>query len=370
MNIVFRILVVLTLVVNGIALWFAKELDAKRSLLLDGNEALRNFVGEVARTFETEEPAEDTATYEERDISEVSLSTADITPDKGDFWSQYKPAYEDIPTTSMKIDTSLLKEVYNLDAEGKPLLDGRGMPSMEGAPMETTLADVLKSAKDQKNRLNKTRELLPLLRKELEDVIAEVNRVKADARQSLKTIAERDATITTLEGEKAELQDEVASKTSEIESLTSEKEAMQADLDQAVEDLETAQAEIKKLNDVIKDHIQSGGGAETAATGFNITGGVKGEVVRANNDYNYCIIKLTDEAYAELVGEDGSRVLPKVEFYVKSKGVDIENGYKATIRLQTIIKDMKAVYCEIPEEGKLSGQDKQLKEGDEVFYLK
>ncbi len=367
MNIVFRLLVALTLVINGIALWFAKELDAKRTLLLDGNEALRNFVGEIARTFETEEPAEDTASYEERDVTEVSLATADITPDKGDFWSQYKPAYEEIPTTSMKVDTELLKEVYVLDAEGKPLLDGRGNPLMDGAPLSVKLADVLKAAKDQKNRLNKTREFLPLLRKELEDVIAEINRVKVDARQSLKTIAERDATISTLEGEKAALQDEVAAKEGEIESLNAEKEAMQADLDKAVEDLDTAKAEIEKLRRVIKESIQSGsnGEAGTVATGVNVVAGVKGKVVAVNNKYNYCIIQLTDEAYTEIFGEEGNRVLPKLEFYVKSEGVDIDNGYKAIIRLQTLVKLPKAVYCEIPVEGKL----KDVAVGDEVFYL-
>ena len=125
MNIVLRILVILTLVLNGVALWFALSLYGKRNLLIDRNVRFRQFTEQIAGTFEAEEAehVNVAADHEARDISAVTLANADINPDRSDFWESYKQELEKIDGPSYKIpDVKALDEVYILDAEGKATL--------------------------------------------------------------------------------------------------------------------------------------------------------------------------------------------------------------------------------------------------------
>ena len=69
------------------------------------------------------------------DIPNVTLATADITPDTSDFWETYKQAYEKIDGKSYAIpNPSDLDETYVLDGEGKPERDFEGKPVKAGAP--------------------------------------------------------------------------------------------------------------------------------------------------------------------------------------------------------------------------------------------
>ena len=73
MNIVLRILVILTLILNGVAVWFATEMYGKRNLVIDRNVGFRDFTIKIAKTFEAEEPATENtaANHTARDISSV-----------------------------------------------------------------------------------------------------------------------------------------------------------------------------------------------------------------------------------------------------------------------------------------------------------
>ena len=338
MNIVLRILVILTLILNGVALWFAMALYGQRNLVIDRNVLFRDFTIKIAKTFEAEEPVlENTAAnHTARDISDVTLATADITPDRSDFWETYKEGYEKLDNKSYQIaNTSDLDEVYILNAEGKPEKDFQGNPVKEGAPLDNALNEVLKKATAQRSRMNDIRVQLTDLRKEYEETIDNLNEVKKQGRESLKTIAAKEEQISTLEGEKATLEGQVTELKDQVQTLEDDKVAQQGTR-----------------------------GVNPDAVAANITAGVKGKVVRVDNDYNYCIVKLDDAAIAELIGEDGEKELPELDLYVRHEGVN-EDDVVGKIRLKTVTKDAGVLVCDILIDWKQG----DIKRGDEVFYL-
>lgn len=369
MNIVLRILVILTLILNGVALWFTIALHGKRNLLIDRNVLFRDFVIQIAKTFEAEEPTiENTAAnHTARDISAVTLSTADITPDRSDYWETYKEGYEKSDNKSYQIaNVSDLDEVYILDAEGKPNKDFQGNPVTEGAPLDRELKATLKKAVDQRTRMNNIRQQLVDLRKEYEDTIDDLNAVKKQGRESLKTIAAKEEEISNLESEKSRLEGEVSDLKGTVQNLEDEKSALQGDLDKLQEDLDGANAEIEKLKQTLDKIAQQGTrGVNANAAVANVTAGVKGVVVRADNDYNYCLVKLDEASMKELIGEEGNeKILPEIEYYVRHKGQNDEQ-IVGKIRLKTLTKDAGVIVCDILIDWK---QD-NIKKDDEVFYL-
>ncbi len=369
MNIVLRILVILTLILNGVALWFAMELYGKRNLLIDRNILFRDFTVQVAKTFEAEEPViENTAAnHTARDISPVTLASADITPDRSDYWESYKEGYEKMDNKSYQIEnTSDLDEVYELDAEGKPKKDFQGNPVKDGAPLDSALKDVLKKAMDQRARMNNIRAQLTNIREEYEDTVTELNDVKKQGRESLKTIAAKEEQIATLESEKSQLEGQVSELKDQVQTLEDDKVAMQGDLDKVTEENETLRGEVEKLKATIDKIAQSGtrGVNADAAMAANITAGVKGRVVRSDNSYNFCIIKLDENAIAELIGADGERELPEIDYYVRRKGDD-KGEILGKVRLRTLTKDAGVVICDILTEWKQG----EILRDDEIFYL-
>ncbi len=369
MNILLRILVILTLILNGVALWFALSLYGKRNLLIDRNDRYRDFAEQIAQTFEADEPehVNVAADHEARDISAVTLANADINPDRSDFWESYKQELEKIDAPSYKIpNVADLDEVYILTPEGKPELDSRGEPKKAGSPMDLALEKVVEKAIAQRARMNNVRAQLTALRNEYEDTVAELNQVKKQGRESLKTIAQRDETIAGLEADKSRLEGEVADLKGQIETLESEKQSLQADLDKSNEELEAARAEIETLKKTLEEIALRGTGgvnADGVAAVANVTAGVKGSIVRVNNEYNYCLVKLSDEALVELIGENGDKPLPELDYLVRRP--DDENGIVGKIRLRTITKDAKTIVCDILADWKQG----DLQKGDEVFYL-
>ena len=367
MNILLRILVILTLMLNGVSLWFAMASYAKKNLLIDRNTAFRDFTESIARTFEADEPeiTNVAGDHEARDISDVTLATADITPDTSDFWETYKQAYEKIDGKSYAIpNPSDLDETYVLDAEGKPERDYQGNPVTEGSPQANALAEILKKATAQRTRMNNIRDQLTKLREEYEETVADLNSVKKQGRESLKTIQAKEEQIAQLESEKARLEGEIVELKDQISTLENDKQALQADLDKATEELETLRAENEKLKKVIEEFAKNGstGSAPTAATA-NMIAGVKGTVVRVNNEYNYCLVKLSDEALKELIGEEGDRKLPEVEYFLRRASND--HTIVGKIRLRSVTKEIGTIVCDILADWK---QD-EIKQGDEVFFL-
>ncbi len=375
MNIVLRILVIVTLILNGVALWFANALYNKRELLVDSNTDLRAGIVKIASTLEA--PAPETEGEEEalpttrvdRDISTVESSNADIPPDYSSFWKSYDESLEKVSAESYEIPEPLdLAQVYVLDPTTKQAKrDATGRPIRTGSLLNKVIDEVVRVSNEQRVLANKVRAQLTKIREEYEDAVVELNQVKKDARKSLKTIEEKEAQISTLEDEKRGLEEQISGLKEQITSLEEEKQTLQQDLDLANENLEAAQNEVKtlkeQLENIAKMGIQSGGGAAAAVAGANVAAGPKGKLVRVDNEYNFCVLELTDEAYAEIIGEDGSLKMPEMECWIYRDNVDAP---LAKIRFTNVVKNLKAVTADILVDWKQA----PLAPGDKVIYMK
>ncbi len=379
MNILLRILVILTLVLNGVAFWFTYALYGKRELLKDRNDRFREFTVEIAKTLEADQPAtteEDEATLAAkttRDDDEISLDTADMAPEelrRVNFWTDgegYHIEYEATPEFYAVPNVADLDEIYILDAEKKAKLDARGLPVTAGSPMDLALKEIVAKSEAQRDHYALVRGQLTALREEYEATIPVLNAAKAEARQHLKTIQARDNTISGLEADKANLEGQVADRDQQIATLEEEKQTLQNDLDAITEERDTLADAVENLKKTLAMLAQSGQGANASANGIaaiaNVSAGIKGTIARVDNEYNFAIVKLTPESLTELIGEAGDRPLPEVEFYVCRPGK--QSDVIAKVKLRTLVKDQSAIVCDIPADWKQA--DVQL--GDEVFYL-
>ena len=379
MNILLRILVILTLVLNGVAFWFTYALYGKRELLKDRNDRFRDFTVEIAKTLEAEQPAateEDEATLAAkttRDDDEISLDTADMAPEelrRVNFWTDgegYHIEYEATPEFYAVPNVADLDEIYILDAEKKAKLDARGLPVTAGSPMDLALKEIVAKSEAQRDHYALVRGQLTALREEYEATIPVLNAAKAEARQHLKTIQARDNTISGLEADQANLEGQVADRDQQIATLEEEKQTLQNDLDAITEERDTLADAVENLKKTLDMLAQSGQGANASANGIaaiaNVSAGIKGTIARVDNEYNFAIVKLTPESLTELIGEAGDRPLPEVEFYVCRPGK--QSDVIAKVKLRTLVKDQSAIVCDIPADWKQA--DVQL--GDEVFYL-
>ena len=379
MNILLRILVILTLVLNGVAFWFTYALYGKRELLKDRNDRFRDFTVEIAKTLEADQPAtteEDEATLAAkttRDDDEISLDTADMAPEelrRVNFWTDgegYHIEYEATPEFYAVPNVADLDEIYILDAEKKAKLDARGLPVTAGSPMDLALKEIVAKSEAQRDHYALVRGQLTALREEYEATIPVLNAAKAEARQHLKTIQARDNTISGLEADKANLEGQVADRDQQIATLEEEKQTLQNDLDAITEERDTLADAVENLKKTLDMLAQSGQGANASANGIaaiaNVSAGIKGSIARVDNEYNFAIVKLTPESLTELIGEAGDRPLPEVEFYVCRPGK--QSDVIAKVKLRTLVKDQSAIVCDIPADWKQA--DVQL--GDEVFYL-
>lgn len=379
MNILLRILVILTLVLNGVAFWFTYALYGKRELLKDRNDRFRDFTVEIAKTLEADQPAtteEDEATLAAkttRDDDEISLDTADMAPEelrRVNFWTDgegYHIEYEATPEFYAVPNVADLDEIYILDAEKKAKLDARGLPVTAGSPMDLALKEIVAKSEAQRDHYALVRGQLTALREEYEATIPVLNAAKAEARQHLKTIQARDNTISGLEADKANLEGQVADRDQQIATLEEEKQTLQNDLDAITEERDTLADAVENLKKTLEMFAQGGQGANTSANGIaaiaNVSAGIKGTIARVDNEYNFAIVKLTPESLTELIGEAGDRPLPEVEFYVCRPGK--QSDVIAKVKLRTLVKDQSAIVCDIPADWKQA--DVQL--GDEVFYL-
>lgn len=392
MNILFRILVVITLAVNIVCLMFAKKLEAKREWLLDGNTVLREEIERLAPQIESDaafgegegkidleatvKDLEDKSGYVERDITEdLSASAADQDPQMNSFWDAYPYDLEKMPTENMSVDKELLKEVYILDpTTQEPKLDETNRPDTMGTALRSQMDALYKALVAQRKRLNTTREWLTKLREELLDTIVELNATKKECRQNAKTIVEREATISTLEGEKAELQSEVEDLNGQVADLEADKESLETDLQAKEDELAQALDEVstlkKRIEEIVQEQMSGGSGSGPslhAVKPGQITAGVKGKIVRVDNKYGYAIVKLNDGVYQELVGGDESKSLPDIPFFVKSANAPLgeKASYKATITLTGVSEKHNVVTCKIRKDFALE----DVEVGDEIYLV-
>lgn len=380
MNILLRILVILTLVLNGVAFWFTYALYGKRELLIDRNDRFESFTIEIAKTLEGAQPEQtedDKAALAEMPVIDMESTDAEhagkaLTDlEVRSFWTEgeggYHIEYESTPEFYQGPDPQDLKEVYVLDAEKKAKLNARGEAVKEGSKMDVALNEIVAKSEAQRDYYTKVRGQLTALREEYEALVPQIHTLKEESRQRAQTIIDRDNTISGLEADKANLEGQVADRDQQIASLEEEKSVLQGDLDAVTEERDTLADEVENLKKTIAMIAQSGQGvnanANDVAAIANVTAGVKGTIVRADNLYNSAIVKLTPEALTELIGEAGDRPLPEIDFYVRRPGK--ADAIVGKIKVRTLVKDQSAIVCDIPADWK----QEPIQKGDEVFYL-
>lgn len=376
MSKVLHVLVYVFLGLAGAALWFELQLNAKRTELTDRNRMQEDYLVKIAKTIEKSDP-DKSATFEiKKDDSPVEAKLVD-SPDMKNVLDEYPAPLEqaNLETYNWENARTQLRTIYVLDADGKPVMDGNE-PLKRGKGTEAELLEQLfESAKTQQSRLNSTRAALADLRSRLESSVAEVNKLKPPARQSLVTIEEQKEKISKLEEEKTALGDQITKIKGQIDELNGEITSLRDEVTSAKDEVAAAKDEIEKreklienLKTALKTSIST---RSVAASSVGATAGVsslpvgdKGKVVLADNESMFAVVSFTDEALKELKGDKPDAALPAMEFGVKRPGFAGAAGeFVGRIRIRQEVKGKNYVICDILGNWE---QDKLVK-GDVVF---
>jgi len=359
MNKVLHVLVYVFLALAAAALYFELQLNAKRAQLTDRNRLQEDYLVKLARTVEKADPAKD-ATFEiKKDTSPVEAKLVD-TPDMENVLEEYPAPLEQANLETYnwdnQADRGQMRQVYVLDFEGNPVMDGT-QPLMRGKGTEDELLSKLfESAKTQQSRLNSTRAALTDLRGKLEGIVAELNKLKPEARQDKVTIEEQKAKIAKLEGEKAELEDQIKKIKAQIDELNGEITSLKDEVATAKDETEAAKEEVTKhqklieqLKKLLQEAIQTQGGASARGTVVTtLPAGDKGKIVEADNENMFAIIEFSEASMKELRGEDLSKPLPLIELGVKRPGFNGAAGeFVGRIRIRQEVKGKNLVICDI-----------------------
>lgn len=378
MNKVLHVLVYVFLVLAGAALYFELQLNEKRSLLTDRNRLQEDYFVKLARTVEKADPAKDTSFEIKKDNSPVEARLVD-SPDMENVLDEYPGSLEQANLETYnwdnQSDRAQLRQVYVLDLDGTPVMDGN-QPLMRGKGTEDELLSALfESAKTQQSRLNTTRAALADLRGKLEGVVAELNKLKPEARQDKVTIEEQKDKITKSEEARQAAEAQVTKIKSQIDELNSEITSLKDEVSTAKDEAETAREETakeKKLNDQLKKLLQEtmaqaqvgGNAGPGAAAVASLPAGEKGKVIKADNENMFAIVKFSAEAMKQLKGDNPAAPLPALEFGVKRSNFAGKAGeFVGRIRIRQEIRGKDFVICDILGDWE---QDK-LAENDVIF---
>lgn len=376
MNKILHVLVYVFLVLAGAALFFELQLNAKRSELTDRNRMQEDYIVRIARTVEKTEPDKTTTFEIKKDNSPVEARLVD-SPDMENILEEYPAPLEQANLETFNWDgqseRTQLRTVYVLDADGKPVMDGNEPLKRGKGTEDELLSKLFESAKAQQSRLNTTRAALADLRSKLESVVAELNKLKPEARQDKVTILEQREKMEKLEGDKSDLENQVTKVKSQIDELNGEISSLKDEVTTAKDETEAAKEEtakakqlIESLRKMLKESIQTQG-SKSADIGVAVTSlpaGDKGKIVEADNDDMFAIVKFTDEAMRELKGENLDRPLPSIELGVKRPGFKGDAGeFVGRIRLRQEVKGKNYVVCDILDNW---SQDK-LQKNDVLF---
>ncbi len=373
MNKVLHFFVYVFLGLAGASLFFELQLNAKRTELTDRNRMQEDYIVRIARTVEKGGPDKSAAFEIKKDNSPVEARLVD-SPDMENVLNEYPAPLEqsnlDTINRDGQTERKQLRTVYVLDFEGKPVMDGN-VPLTRGKGTEDEMLSTLfESAKTQQSRLNTPRAALTDLRGKLESVVAELNKLKPDARQDKVTIVEQKEKISKLEGDKTELENQITKLKAQVEELNGEISSLKDEVTTAKDETEAAKEETAKakqlidsLRKMLKESIQTQG-SKSAGVGVAVTSlpaGDKGKIVEADNDDMFAIVEFSDEAMKELKGENLDRPLPSIELGVKRPGFNGEAGeFVGRVRLRQEVKGKNYVVCDILsawEQSKLKAND-------------
>ncbi|MBO7683243.1 MAG: hypothetical protein J6T51_00780 [Kiritimatiellae bacterium] len=357
MNKVLHVLVYVFLALASAALFFELELNKKRDELTDRNRMQEDYFVKLARTIEKAEPDKN-ATFEIRkDVSPVEAKIVD-SPDMENVLEDYRAPLEqaNLETYNWENQRAGLRSVYVLREDGTPEMDGN-QPMTRGSEEEKMLDQLFNSAKSQQERLNSTRAALADLRGKLESAVAEINKLKPEARQDKVTIEEEKAKVAKLEEEKTGLENKITQIKGQIDELNGEITSLKDEVAAAKDEVEAQKEEVAKrdkmienLRQLLKSSIQTQGtasaGAGTAVK--SLPSGDKGKVVEADNENMFAIVAFTPEAMKEMKGDNPNAPLPAIELSVKRPGFAGPAGeFVGRIRLRQEVRGKNYVICDI-----------------------
>ena len=373
MNKVLHVLVYVFLALAAAALWFELQLNAKRSELTDRNRMQEDYLVKIARTIEKAEP-DKSATFEvKRDSSPVEAKLVDA-PDMENVLEEYPAPLEQANLETYNWDGQTerhqLRTVYVLDFDGKPVMDGNEPLKRGKGTEDELLSQLFESAKTQQSRLNTTRAALADLRAKLEASVAEINKLKPEARQDKVTIEDQKAKMAQLEEDKTALGEQVKKLKSERDELNSEITSLKDEVATAKDEAEAQKEEVAKrdktienLKELLKHSIQTQGSASAGAgtAVATLPAGDKGKIVQADNENMFAIVAFSNEAINELKGNNPSNPLPAMELGVKRPGFKGAAGeFVGRIRIRQEVRGKNYVICDILgawEQDKLSKND-------------
>ncbi len=380
MSKLLKTMVFILLILGSVALALASMLFAKRELMIGRTRKLERTIIALGGTIEKEAAVvESTPRYPAKDISEVSSEELD-SPQLSTFWDSYASDLElsDQPVLDITKQRQQLMNYYKIDpVTGKPERDIQGAKVMSGeGTMQSVLDEVLLKSSDQLDRLNATRQQLVDLRIELVSTITEFNDLKRSQRSSLKEIEDLKADIPRLEAD-------VAAQKQKVEELEEEKRGLD---DQIIEqrrtiadnedklaesemEIKRLKAELKKIADVgMRPPVMGSDTAAKATTVANefsgqIEPGEKGVVIAVNSEWNFVIVKLSDQFFSELVS-DGKSGIPQITLMVKRKVGGEEELFVTKAKLIQVKKSEKiGIFDMLPD-----WQQMPAAKGDVIFY--
>lgn len=355
-----HVFVYIFVALSGAALWFELQLNAQRDTLADRGRLQEDYLIKIASTIEKAEPDKTATTEIRMDISPTEAKIVD-TPETENLLDGYKFYLEkqSLETFSWGMrERQQLRDVYATDAEGKPVMDG-GRPLMDGPGTEKELLEQLfQACVAQQARLNTTRGELKNLRDRFEQAVAEVNKLKPELRQAKVTAAEALAAKTksesdssTRESQSVKLKSKIDELNAEISSLRDEVVSARDEADATKEDLAKALKQNEQLKTLSKNALTQNTAADRAlesAAMTSLPAGDKGSVVEADTDTMFAVIKLTDDAMKELLGDDLKKPLPTLELSVKRPGYKGAAGeFVGRLRLRQTVPGKNYIICDI-----------------------
>lgn len=367
MNKALHVFVYLFLVLTGVALYFEFELNAKRAEMKDRNRLQENYIVSFASKVETDKagdakPEPRRILIDRRELS-ADLDGHEVGDDeKEDILAdvrEYSPALEQDRDFLKwgESERSNLREVYVLDAEGKPEKDG-SEPMTRGSGEDQQLKKLEDALDAQKDRFAKTRSALTAVREQLEKVAKEYNELPPQIRKAKKDIADLNDKITELNSANEKLEDEKKQLASQVEELNAELSSAKDDLTAAKDETEAVKedlskereltTQLKKLVADLQNNNAGGVRTEAGAAVSSVPVGDKGRIVSADNEDMFAIVEFTDDAMKELKGEDRSRPLPLMTFFVRRAGYSGPAGeIIGSIRIRQEVAGKNYLICDI-----------------------
>ena len=346
MNKALHVLVYLFLILSATSLWFEIELNKKRALLTDRNSLQEEYFIKIAATVEKAEPNKDATAEIKKDVSPVEAKLVDI-PDTENILEEYNAYLEQDNLETFSWDNMPTKEqlrnVYVLDHEGKIVMDGI-KPLMKGPGTEDELlGQLLDASKKMQSKLNTTRAELVKLHGILDEQVAELNKLKPEARQDKVTIVEKTEKIAKLEETKADLENQIVKIKAQIDELNAEITSLK---DEVVTAHQKLVEQLKQLiQKMIAEADRNRGDKSNLTT---LPAGEKGKVIEADNENMFAIVEFSDKTMKELKGDNLDHPIPNIEFGVKRPGFNGDAGeFVGRIRLRQEVREKNYIICDI-----------------------